>query len=161
MVLSPIWSTSVAVKALPCLPCQSITASPNSDRKWINWKHYLTMLPSKLHPCFPYAFTSTYSLIHQFPIIPSSFHLFNLISTVISNSLGLCLKVRDLCALACCSRLWRTLCASHCLWHSFTSQRWPSLLSSHSSPPPNLKVSLQYTHTLLILNIRRSWLFFF
>ncbi|XP_054791741.1 uncharacterized protein LOC129297425 isoform X1 [Prosopis cineraria] len=53
------------------------------------------------------------------------------------------LSVRDLCALGCCSRFWRELCGSDCIWESLTRERWPSLVcfdfsaSSSSSAPPN------------------------
>ncbi|KAF7813688.1 uncharacterized protein G2W53_034664 [Senna tora] len=52
------------------------------------------------------------------------------------------LQVRDLCALACCSRFWRQICSSDCVWESLVTERWPSIASSSSSPsthPPNSK----------------------
>lgn len=40
-----------------------------------------------------------------------------------------------MCALECCSRFWRELCASDCIWESLTRQRWPllSLLDAQTS----------------------------
>ncbi|XP_057958907.1 uncharacterized protein LOC131151644 [Malania oleifera] len=35
------------------------------------------------------------------------------------------LQASDLCALASCSRFWRELCASDCIWVSLCRQRWP------------------------------------
>ncbi|KAL5541793.1 hypothetical protein UlMin_009503 [Ulmus minor] len=37
------------------------------------------------------------------------------------------LQVGDLCALGSCSRFWRELCRSECLWESLTRERWPLL----------------------------------
>ncbi|XP_047153613.1 uncharacterized protein LOC124825113 [Vigna umbellata] len=41
------------------------------------------------------------------------------------------LQVRDLCALGCCSRFWRELCFSDCIWESLVRNRWPLLSSFH------------------------------
>ncbi|XP_010243590.1 PREDICTED: uncharacterized protein LOC104587608 isoform X1 [Nelumbo nucifera] len=49
------------------------------------------------------------------------------------------LQVTDVCALGSCSRFWRELCASDCLWLSLSRQRWPSL--DFSSQPPVLEVA--------------------
>ncbi|KAL2339078.1 hypothetical protein Fmac_013524 [Flemingia macrophylla] len=55
------------------------------------------------------------------------------------------LRVRDLCALSCCSRFWRELCFSDCIWESLVRNRWPLLSSSHcpssssSTHSPNFK----------------------
>jgi len=55
-------------------------------------------------------------------------------------------KVRDLCALGCCSRFWRELCFSDCIWESLVRNRWPLLSSFHFpssstlTHSPNFKV---------------------
>ncbi|KAG5011166.1 hypothetical protein AAZX31_07G233300 [Glycine max] len=53
------------------------------------------------------------------------------------------LQVRDLCALGCCSRFWRELCFSDCIWESLVRNRWPLLSSFHfpssSTHSPNFK----------------------
>ncbi|RDX64066.1 hypothetical protein CR513_57418 [Mucuna pruriens] len=41
------------------------------------------------------------------------------------------LQVRDLCALGCCSRFWRELCFSDCIWESLVRNRWPLNSSFH------------------------------
>ncbi|XP_028781642.1 uncharacterized protein LOC114737824 [Neltuma alba] len=72
--------------------------------------------------------------------ITSDYCFFFYLFSNLFDSLVLCEKVRDLCALGCCSRFWRELCGSDCIWESLTRERWPSL-SSSSTPPnaPNLK----------------------
>ncbi|XVE82060.1 hypothetical protein DITRI_Ditri15bG0116300 [Diplodiscus trichospermus] len=35
------------------------------------------------------------------------------------------LEVRDLYSLSCCSRVWRDLCRSDCLWKPLFKERWP------------------------------------
>ncbi|XWS53672.1 hypothetical protein CRYUN_Cryun10bG0020700 [Craigia yunnanensis] len=37
------------------------------------------------------------------------------------------LEVPDLSSLGCCSRVWRELCGSDCLWESLFKERWPPL----------------------------------
>ncbi|EEF45484.1 conserved hypothetical protein [Ricinus communis] len=37
------------------------------------------------------------------------------------------LEVLDVCSLGSCSRFWRELCGSDCIWESLTRERWPSL----------------------------------
>ncbi|KAI4317645.1 hypothetical protein L6164_025499 [Bauhinia variegata] len=57
------------------------------------------------------------------------------------------LQVRDLCSLSCCSRFWRELCGSDCIWESLARERWPLLAgfdfpassSSTSANAPNFK----------------------
>lgn len=50
------------------------------------------------------------------------------------------LQVPDLCSLASCSRLWRELCGSDCIWESLVRDRWPSLeLSDGSSSSSAIK----------------------
>ncbi|KAF2311002.1 hypothetical protein GH714_018997 [Hevea brasiliensis] len=49
------------------------------------------------------------------------------------------LEVLDVCALGGCSRFWREICGSDCVWESLTRERWPLLTfpnkSSSSSDP--------------------------
>ncbi|XVF66284.1 hypothetical protein PTKIN_Ptkin10aG0022700 [Pterospermum kingtungense] len=45
------------------------------------------------------------------------------------------LEVPDLSSLGCCSRLWRELCGSDCLWESLLKKRWPLLYESVSKDP--------------------------
>ncbi|KAK7363633.1 hypothetical protein VNO77_05783 [Canavalia gladiata] len=53
------------------------------------------------------------------------------------------LQVGDLCALGCCSRFWKELCFSDCIWESLVRNRWPLLSSFHfsstSTHSPNFK----------------------
>ncbi|KAJ4722245.1 F-box-like domain-containing protein [Melia azedarach] len=42
------------------------------------------------------------------------------------------LEEPEVCALGCCSRFWRNLCGSDCIWEFLTRQRWPLLLSGSS-----------------------------
>ncbi|KAK6930111.1 F-box domain [Dillenia turbinata] len=49
------------------------------------------------------------------------------------------LQVLDVCALGCCSRFWRELCSSECLWLCLCTQRWPSLGLSWASSIPELQ----------------------
>ncbi|KAH7573627.1 hypothetical protein JRO89_XS03G0182200 [Xanthoceras sorbifolium] len=42
------------------------------------------------------------------------------------------LEETEVCALECCSRFWRKLCGSDCIWESLTRQRWPVLSLSNN-----------------------------
>ncbi|BFG17652.1 hypothetical protein CerSpe_039250 [Prunus speciosa] len=42
-------------------------------------------------------------------------------------------KVPDLCALASCSRFWREICGSDCIWEPLVRERWPPLEFSDGS----------------------------
>lgn len=59
-------------------------------------------------------------------------------------------KVTDLCALGSCSRFWRSLCGSECIWESLVKERWTSLTlfdessSSTATKAPISKVYLPY-----------------
>ncbi|KAF5192397.1 F-box-like protein [Thalictrum thalictroides] len=44
--------------------------------------------------------------------------VFNILSSI---------QVEDVCSLGSCSKFWRQLCASDCLWISLYRERWPSL----------------------------------
>ncbi|KAH9765621.1 F-box domain-containing protein [Citrus sinensis] len=46
------------------------------------------------------------------------------------------LEESEVCALGCCSRFWRNLCGSDCIWESLSKQRWP-LLNNESSSVQN------------------------
>ncbi|KAK6265455.1 hypothetical protein QUC31_016292 [Theobroma cacao] len=48
------------------------------------------------------------------------------------------LEVPDLSSLGCCSRVWRDLCGSDCLWKSLVRERWP-LLNEAALQDPNFK----------------------
>ncbi|XP_010241462.1 PREDICTED: uncharacterized protein LOC104586055 [Nelumbo nucifera] len=48
------------------------------------------------------------------------------------------LQVTDVCSLGSCSRFWRDLCASDCIWLSFSRERWPSLDFPFQSPVQNV-----------------------
>uniref|UniRef100_A0A5B7B910 Putative F-box domain, cyclin-like protein n=1 Tax=Davidia involucrata TaxID=16924 RepID=A0A5B7B910_DAVIN len=46
------------------------------------------------------------------------------------------LQVSDVCSLGSCSRFWRELCGSDCIWASLCRDRWPALdLGKESSAP--------------------------
>lgn len=51
-------------------------------------------------------------------------------------------KVLDVCALGSCSRFWRELCGSDCVWEFLTRERWPLLTfpNNSSSSDPVIKV---------------------
>ncbi|KAB1214052.1 hypothetical protein CJ030_MR5G017315 [Morella rubra] len=53
--------------------------------------------------------------------------------------------VPDVCALGSCSRFWRELCGSNCIWQSLAKERWPYLAqfeeSSSSSTATNPPIS--------------------
>ncbi|EEF45483.1 uncharacterized protein LOC8262389 [Ricinus communis] len=71
--------------------------------------------------------------------------LISLLPFDIAIKIVLSLEVLDVCALGSCSRLWRELCRSDCLWESLTKQRWPSVSlpflcnSSSSTTDPLVK----------------------
>lgn len=47
------------------------------------------------------------------------------------------LQALDLCALGSCSRFWRELCKSDCLWESLVKERWPFLGFLEEGSPPS------------------------
>uniref|UniRef100_A0A2C9UBW6 F-box domain-containing protein n=1 Tax=Manihot esculenta TaxID=3983 RepID=A0A2C9UBW6_MANES len=51
------------------------------------------------------------------------------------------LEVLDVCALGSCSRFWRELCGSDCVWEFLTRERWPLLTfpNNSSSSDPVIK----------------------
>lgn len=54
------------------------------------------------------------------------------------------LEVPDVCALGSCSRFWRSLCGSECIWESLVKERWTSLTlfdESSSSTPTKAPIS--------------------
>lgn len=54
------------------------------------------------------------------------------------------LQVPDLCALGSCSRFWRVLCGSECIWETLAKERWPSLTlldESSSSTATEIPIS--------------------
>ncbi|ONI32398.1 hypothetical protein PRUPE_1G365500 [Prunus persica] len=60
------------------------------------------------------------------------------------------LQVPDLCSLASCSRLWRELCGSDCIWESLVRDRWPSLeLSDGSSSSSAIKKPMSMANCVL------------
>ncbi|KAK7264586.1 hypothetical protein RJT34_32195 [Clitoria ternatea] len=60
-----------------------------------------------------------------------SISIFSSLPEDVAFKIASLLQVRDLCALGCCSRLWRELCFSDCIWESLFRNRWPSLSSFH------------------------------
>ncbi|TYH04123.1 hypothetical protein ES288_A09G273900v1 [Gossypium darwinii] len=44
------------------------------------------------------------------------------------------LEVPDLSSLGCCSRVWREICGSDCLWESLVKERWPLLYEAVKDP---------------------------
>ncbi|KAF3456139.1 hypothetical protein FNV43_RR00789 [Rhamnella rubrinervis] len=64
------------------------------------------------------------------------------------------LQVSDLCALGCCSRFWRRICASDCVWKSLTFERWPCLDSLEGSSSSSSSSS-----TAIEIPISRGWKF--
>ncbi|MBA0559146.1 hypothetical protein Golob_016125 [Gossypium lobatum] len=44
------------------------------------------------------------------------------------------LEVPDLSSLGCCSRVWREICRSDCLWESLVKERWPLLYEAVKDP---------------------------
>ncbi|XP_050219378.1 uncharacterized protein LOC126669855 [Mercurialis annua] len=51
----------------------------------------------------------------------------------IALKIALSLEVSDVCKLGSCSKFWRELCGSDCLWESLARQRWPSIPSLQNS----------------------------
>ncbi|XP_050218164.1 uncharacterized protein LOC126668946 isoform X2 [Mercurialis annua] len=51
----------------------------------------------------------------------------------IAIKIALSLQVLDICALGSCSRFFRDICASDCLWEPLAKERWPSLSSGSST----------------------------
>ncbi|GMH28442.1 hypothetical protein Nepgr_030285 [Nepenthes gracilis] len=56
------------------------------------------------------------------------------------------LPVRDVCALGSCSKFWRELCGSDCIWISLYKWRWPSLC--YSSPVSDNTIKSQSSDPL-------------
>lgn len=46
------------------------------------------------------------------------------------------LKVPDVCSLGSCSRFWRELCESDCVWASLCRDRWPALDLDYQDSAP-------------------------
>ncbi|XP_039050417.1 uncharacterized protein LOC120191543 isoform X2 [Hibiscus syriacus] len=44
------------------------------------------------------------------------------------------LEVPDLSSLSCCSRVWREICGSDCLWESLVKERWSLLYETVKDP---------------------------
>ncbi|EXC03133.1 hypothetical protein L484_008465 [Morus notabilis] len=55
------------------------------------------------------------------------------------------LQVSDLCALGSCSRFWRELCKSDCLWESLAKERWPfqALLEENPSSSSSSSIATE------------------
>lgn len=49
------------------------------------------------------------------------------------------LQVWDVCSLGSCSRFWRELCASDCVWESLYRERWPALDLGKDSSAQDIK----------------------
>ncbi|XVE82057.1 hypothetical protein DITRI_Ditri15bG0116000 [Diplodiscus trichospermus] len=50
---------------------------------------------------------------------------FNSLPNDVALKIASFLEVRDLSSLGCCSRVWRELCRSDCLWEPLFKERWP------------------------------------
>ncbi|XP_061367960.1 uncharacterized protein LOC133310976 [Gastrolobium bilobum] len=58
-----------------------------------------------------------------------SFSILSSLPEDVAIKIASLLQVRDLCALGCCSRFWRELCFSDCIWEFLVRNRWPLLAS--------------------------------
>ncbi|KAJ0979733.1 hypothetical protein J5N97_015207 [Dioscorea zingiberensis] len=58
---------------------------------------------------------------------------FNWLLEDIAIAIASRLEVWDVCSLGSCSRFWRALCASDCLWLALSRKRWPALASAEAS----------------------------
>ncbi|KAM0954312.1 putative F-box only protein [Dioscorea sansibarensis] len=58
---------------------------------------------------------------------------FNWLPDDIAIAIAVRLEVWDVCSLGSCSRFWRALCASDCLWFDLCRKRWPALSSDEAS----------------------------
>ncbi|XVE82061.1 hypothetical protein DITRI_Ditri15bG0116400 [Diplodiscus trichospermus] len=65
-------------------------------------------------------------------------HKFNSLPTDVALRIASFLPVPDLSSLGCCSRVWRDLCLSDCLWERLFKERW-SLSYESALKDPNFK----------------------
>ncbi|XP_022723120.1 uncharacterized protein LOC111280195 [Durio zibethinus] len=65
-------------------------------------------------------------------------YTYNSLPNDVALKIASSLEVPDLSSLGCCSRVWRELCGSDCLWELVFKERWP-LLYEDVLKDPNFK----------------------
>ncbi|KAL3508044.1 hypothetical protein ACH5RR_033426 [Cinchona calisaya] len=78
-----------------------------------------------------------------------SVSLQNSLPNDIALKIALSLQVSDVCSLGSCSRFWRKLCGSDCVWEGLCRDRWPAIdLDGESSADDNQNHQLDYLNLL-------------
>ncbi|XWS14019.1 hypothetical protein CRYUN_Cryun36dG0088000 [Craigia yunnanensis] len=62
-------------------------------------------------------------------------YTYNSLPNDLALKIAFYLEVPDLSSLGCCSRVWRELCGSDCLWESVFKKRWPLLYEAVLKDP--------------------------